>query len=136
MDQTLWRWLMIVLLLAHGVGHIIGFLEAWTGVPAGFTNQPWVLSDSVTIESALGRAFGLLWLVAMIGFVGAGIGLFTHQEWWRVMTTAAAVISLVAILPWWNTVTPGARWGAILVDLILLVALAPTWGTVIAHRIQ
>jgi cytochrome c biogenesis protein CcdA len=135
-DNSVWRWLVIVILLAHGIGHIIGLLESWTSIPAGFTNQPWILSDTVTIESAVGRVFGLLWLAAMIAFLGAGIGLFTHQEWWRIMTVGAAVISLVAILPWWNTVTPEARLGAIGIDLAFLVALLPLWGESLAHSIQ
>lgn len=35
----------------------------------------------------------------------------------------AAVISLVAIVPWWNTVPPGAKVGAAF-DILLIVALA------------
>lgn len=136
MDSSVLRWAIIVVLLAHGIGHIMGFLESWTTIPMGFTNQPWLLSNSVTIESAVGRAFGLLWLVAMIAFLGAVFGLFAHQEWWRTLAIAAAFISLMAILPWWNTVTAGARWGAVLVDAAILLALLPTWGEQIARSIR
>jgi hypothetical protein len=136
MDSNILRWAIIVVLLAHGIGHIMGFLESWTTIPMGFTNQPWLLSNSVTIESAAGRAFGLLWLVAMIAFLGAVFGLVTHQEWWRTLAIAAAFISLMAILPWWNTVTAGARWGALLVDAAILLALLPTWGEQIARSIR
>lgn len=135
MDIGVVRWLIIVVLLAHGIGHIMGFLESWTSIPAGFTDQPWVLSSGVTIESTVGRVFGLLWLAAMTAFVGAVIGLFTHQEWWRSLAIAAAFLSLLAILPWWNTVTAGARVGAVLVDIVVIVALLPGWGAQIAQSV-
>lgn len=134
MDNIL-RWVVIIVLLAHGIGHIMGFLAAWTTVPMGFTDRPWLFSDTITVESAVGRAFGLLWLVAMIAFLGAAFGLIGHQVWWRPLLIAAAVISLAAILPWWNTVTAGPRFGAVLVDLAILIALLPPWGLQIEQAI-
>ena len=136
MDNIFLRWEIIIVLLAHGIGHILGFLEAWTSIPAGFNNQPWVLSNTVTIESPIGRAFGLLWLIALIAFLGAVFGLLGHQEWWRSLAVMAAFTSLIAILPWWNTVTPSARFGAVVVDIVVIVALLPAWGAEIAHRLQ
>lgn len=136
MDSNILRWSIIVILLAHGVGHIMGFLESWISIPAGFTNQPWILSNNIPIESALGRAFGLLWLVAMIAFLGAVFGLISRQEWWRALAIAAAFISLVAILQWWNTVTSGARFGAVFVDVMTILVLLPAWGERIARSIR
>jgi hypothetical protein len=109
MDNNFLRWIVVLVLLAHGVGHILGFLESWTALSTSFSNQPWLLSDGVTIDSPVGRAFGLLWLVVMLAFLGAAFGLLGHQGWWRSLAVVAAFISLVAILPWWNTVTSGAH---------------------------
>jgi hypothetical protein len=121
------KYLVVLVLLAHGIGHVMGFLAAWTSLPMGFTARPWLLSGDVTVQSAIGRAFGLLWLVAMVGTVGAALGLLSGQGWWTPMAIAASVISLVAILPWWNTVTPGSRLWATLVDLAIIGALAGPW---------
>jgi cytochrome c biogenesis protein CcdA len=135
-DNNFLRWLIIIILLAHGVGHILGFLQSWTSVSAGFANQPWVLSDGVTFDSAVGRMFGLLWLTAMGAFLGAVFGLLGHQDWWRTLAIIAAFISLVAILPWWNTVTGGVRIGAVLADILIIAVLLPGWGGEIARSIQ
>ena len=37
-----------------------------------------------------------------------------------------ALVSLLAIIPWWNTVMPGAKAGG-LFDLITVIALLPPW---------
>jgi hypothetical protein len=120
--------IVIGVLIAHGIGHSMGLLAAWTTIPSGLTGRPWVLGESIAIDSAVGRAFSLLWLVAMIGTVGAGLGLLFGQEWWRPLAVAAGVISLIAIVPWINTMPLGSAIGAVAVDVILLVCLLTPLG--------
>jgi hypothetical protein len=73
----------------------------------------------------VGRAFGFLWIAAALGLVGTGVGVLLEQPWWPVLGAVAAVVSLVAILPWVRTVPPGAWAGALLDLLIVGVALSP-----------
>ncbi|NIM95805.1 MAG: hypothetical protein GTO18_19060 [Anaerolineales bacterium] len=124
-----------IILLVHGIGHIMGFLASWTNLPMGFTDRPWIFSGGIHMKSVVGKVFGLLWLVAMIGFIASAIGIFTNQSWWPTTAVAASVVSLVAIVPWWNTVTPGSRVGAVIVDVITLVALLGPWKESIIDRI-
>ncbi len=134
--MNLWRYLLAIALIGHGIGHVMGFLAAWTKLPMGFSKVPWVLPGGFTINSAVGRAFGLLWLVAMIGFIGAGLGVLgiaVQQDWWRPLALASAVISLVAIVPWWNTVGP--KLGPLLFDLIVLAGLL-FWGDQLSKAIR
>jgi phage-related protein len=69
----------------------------------------------------------MLWLLAMIAFVASVIGVLVGQTWWPVTMVIGAVLSIAAIVPWWTTVTPGARFGGMLVNLALLIALLPGW---------
>ncbi|RIK48122.1 MAG: hypothetical protein DCC57_13645 [Chloroflexi bacterium] len=117
------RWLMVIILIGHGIGHATGFLNAWTTLPTGFSSAPWIFGGDLTTTSAVGKAWGLLWLLALIGFVGAGLGLWFRQPWWLPMASAAAAISLVAVVPWWNTVVMGARVGALVDVAILFLAI-------------
>jgi hypothetical protein len=122
------RLILAVILIAHGLGHIMGFLAAWTNVPMGFTDRSWLLSTGVTVQSALGKAFGLLWLVALVALVGAGLGVWLRADWWPTLAIVGSVISLLAILPWWNTVAPSPRIWASLVDIVTIaVLLVPSW---------
>jgi hypothetical protein len=43
------------------------------------------------------------------------------------MPVVGAILSLVVIIPWWNTVVPGAKVGAAF-DLLTLVALIFPWN--------
>jgi hypothetical protein len=135
MDGNWLRWALILVLLAHGVGHIMGFMAAWTNVPMGFSSEPWLLSPGVTVQSSIGRVFGLLWLVARVAFLGGVFGLITHQSWWPTLIIAASVISLAAILPWWNTVASGPRFGAMAVDVLAIALLVPPWGAQLIRQI-
>ena len=121
------RWLIGIAMLMHGVGHIVFFLEAFTPSPMGFSDAPWLLPGAFTVTSPVGKAFALLWLVAMLGFTGAAIGLFARREWWPTLTVAAAVISLVVLLPWWNTITPSSRVWVLLADVVVIVAFGMPW---------
>lgn len=118
------RFVFAIPMIAHGIGHISGFLGAWV-TSSGFSERPWIFSRGITLQSPVGRAFGLLWLVPLLGFVGAGLGLIFGQPWWPAVAIAAAVVSLVVILPWWNTVPSGAKVGAAFDLLVLIVLLSP-----------
>jgi uncharacterized membrane protein YphA (DoxX/SURF4 family) len=119
------RWLFAAPLIAHGLAHISGFIASWTESPAGYTESPWIFSSTITLQSPAGRAFGLLWLVAAIGFIGTGLMLVFGLRWWPASAMAASVISLFAIVPWWNTVPPGAKFGAFFDVVVIIVLLLP-----------
>lgn len=117
------RVVLAVALIAHGLGHISGFLAAWTRADVGFKDGPWLFSPGVKVKSGIGRLFGLIWLLAMIALSGSGVGLILRQAWWPTLALAGSILSLVSIIPWWNVVVPGAKLGAAF-DLLLIIVLA------------
>ena len=134
--MAMWKYLIAVLLLAHGIGHIMPFLAAWAPkMNPGFSTGSWLFSSNMSTTSPVGLAFGLLGLVALLGFMGGALGLLLHQEWWPMMTIAAAFISLVTILPWAGVWPTGSLSGALAVDLAVLVALLPPWSQQLTHAL-
>jgi hypothetical protein len=61
-------------------------------------------------------------LAAALGFIGSALGIVFRQGWWPPIAMVSASISLLVIVPWWQTVPPGARFGAFF-DLVMLVML-------------
>jgi hypothetical protein len=116
------RFLVAFPWIMHGLAHLSGFLASWTGGSFGFPERPWLFSSNVTLQSPVGKLFGLLWLVAGAGIVGSGIGFLTGKAWWPMLAMVSAGVSLVVILPWWRAVPPGA-WAGAVFDLLVLVVL-------------
>jgi len=114
-----------IVLIAHGIGHIIGILGPWFGVYEGTNDRPWILPGKRPLNSLIGQVWGIIWLAAMLFFIGSGIGVLMDETWWRTSAIIGSVISIVAIVPWWNTVLPGAKAGVALDVAILLVLLLP-----------
>ncbi len=133
----MWRYVIALVLLAHGIGHLMPFMAAWTPQRSqvGFSGAPWIFSGSVGVGSPIGLAFGLLGLIALIGFGASALGLMTQQSWWPTVTIVAAAISIVTIVPWLNTWPTGSMIGALLVDMAVLVALLPPWGQQLVHTL-
>lgn len=127
--------IIAVVLLGHGIGHIMGFLASWTNLPMGFTESPWIFSSDTHIQSSLGKVFGVLWLLAMVAFIAAAVGLFMDQSWWTTIAIVASVLSLVAIVPWWNTFTPGSKQAVVLVDVVVLAVMLGPWKAELLARI-
>ncbi|HEY42686.1 MAG TPA: hypothetical protein G4O11_01765 [Anaerolineae bacterium] len=119
------RLILAAPLILHGIAHVSGFMSSWTSNPAGFSKRPWIFSSGLTLSDPLGHAFGLLWLATMASLVGAGLGLSFRQDWWPTLTMVGAVLSLVVILPWWNTVPPGAKFGAAFDLLVIILLILP-----------
>jgi hypothetical protein len=115
--------LAALVLLGHGVGHLMGFMESWTSINVGFTDKPWIFGGKYMMDSTVGKTFGILWLVALALFVGSAFGVLTGDTWWRTLAIIGSVVSLVGIIPWWNTVMLGVKAGALLDVAILLVLL-------------
>jgi hypothetical protein len=64
--------------------------------------------------------------VVALGFIAAGLGLLTNQDWWRTIAAAAALLSSVLFILFWDGKLQaldekGAV--ALLINVVILVAL-------------
>lgn len=109
MNNEMWRNLIIIFLMIHGVGHLGGF---W------WLSYSWLLARFLG-DSTMRFTILLLWLIAVIGFTGAGLGILVQEAWWRPLTIIASMVSLLVI----GLVRDGGMFGAGLADIAILVAL-------------
>ncbi len=131
----MWRLVFAIPLIAHGLAHLPGFVATWTRGDAGFAQRPWVFSSGVALRSTLGRLFGLLWLAAALALVGSGLAMLLAQTWWPFLAILAAVLSLSAIVPWWNSVPPGAKVGTVF-DILILMAMSQPIQPIVVDLVQ
>jgi hypothetical protein len=113
------RWVLSIVLIVHGFSHLVGFVVPWgIGEVKDAPYKTTLLADRIDVGDTGIRVFGVLWLIAALAFVVAGVACLTGQEWWITYASWTAAFSLVlGILGW-----PDARIG-VAVDLLILVLL-------------
>ncbi|MBW7882809.1 MAG: hypothetical protein H3C34_09250 [Caldilineaceae bacterium] len=124
----MWRLIIALVLVMHGAGHVMGIFPVfglWT--VEGQSSRSWLLSG-ILGDTAASWLSVLLWVAALIGFIGAGLGIMgwlVPYAWWRSWAITAAVLSLLGLVLYWNAFySLGSKLSALVVDIAVLVALA------------
>ena len=125
MIKVLFGVFMILHGLVHGLyfGHSARLYELQPGMvwPEG----SWVFSKLLGNDVARNVASVLL-VIAAIGFIAGGIGLFAGQPWWRPVVIGAAVFSSSIFILFWDGIAKDLSSKglfAILINLAILAAL-------------
>ena len=112
-----------ILLLLHGVAHLVGFLGPWGFLPAprpGMAPPPQtnvLFGGRVALGDTMARALGIAWLVIAIAFAIVAFGLWRQAPWIRVAYATIVLTSLALTIAWW----PLSRIG-VLVNAVLILA--------------
>ena len=127
MSPEILRVVLAIVLVAHGIGHVLFLgpalrVAAWADQSGG----SWLLSPTLG-DGGAHAAGALVWAAATVLFVLAGAGLLLAMEWWRPIAVLAAVVSLLGIVLFWNGILTASALPALIVDVALIV------GLVIAH---
>ncbi len=100
-----------IILIFYGKIHLLGFSKAFALV-----NMP-------RLKMTPSKTEGILWLLAGLLFIGAGIVCIFSNQWW-LMASTALIISQGLIIACWRQ----ARYGTI-VNIVVLVATIIGFGT-------
>jgi hypothetical protein len=120
----LFRVLVAIFLVMHGLGHVLWFLAAWTPVRSGFGTDRWILPGEVTIRSPLGKLWGIVALVVVLLFVAAAMALLAGSLNWRAMANSGVVLSFGVVVPWARQAPGWTAINAIVADLVLMILIA------------
>ena len=122
MSAGVWRIVIAVVILAHGIGHVL-FLAPCLGFSQwGQSAQSWLLTGRLG-DTVTRLAGGLLWLVAIVSFAAAGVGLLVQAPWWRTLAVIPAVVSLLALALFAGGGNNQATLSAAGMDVVILVSL-------------
>lgn len=118
--MSLLRYVIPVVMLAHGVAHLPGFVTAWRlRTLPDFPYHTVVMRGRFDVGDAGMRVLGVLWLVAALGFGVAAAGAVTGDPRWIPVGFVTVLLSAaLCVLEW-----PIARVG-LWTNLALLVVLA------------
>lgn len=104
MDETPWmRWLVALLVAAHGFVYlsaargVLPIFEGWRGTS-------WLLGRAVTGE-ALKQLSLVLWAVAGVGIIAAGVAMGFAPDatgLWRTLAAAASAVGIASFFVFWD----------------------------------
>jgi hypothetical protein len=116
---TLLLYLGALVVALHGLIHLLGFVAYWP--LATIPSLPYrtaLFGGRVDVGAPGVRLFAVLWLLAAVGFVGAGVGLVRGTDWWLGVMLAVALLSAVLTGLDWRRARVGLA-----VDAVILVVL-------------
>jgi len=113
------RIIVAVVLILHGLIHLMGFVVPWKLASIeGLSYKTTILSGALDIGATGARLLGLVWLLAAIGFVIAGIAVLGRYPDWQTLTLIVTILSLALTILGW----PDSQFG-VLVNIIILLYL-------------
>jgi len=115
----MFRIILGIFLILHGLIHLLGFLTGWKLVNIDdIPHRTTMLAGKVNIGEAGARILGVLWFLAAIAYIVAGVGLFILAPWWLGATIGVTWFSLLLCLLGF----PDSQFG-LYIDVILLAYL-------------
>ena len=120
------RKLISLLLIAHGLitSIFLFYIEDPMGQNVGWNGSSWLLTG--ILDSQAIRIMGtLLWTLAVIAFVIAGVALYSKREQWRLIDIIASTVALVAYIFFWYGLEPESFYWILgpIISVVTLVAL-------------
>ncbi len=117
-------YLLALLLVVHGLIHLMGFVAYWPLVPVrDLPYKTALLGGRLELGPSGMRVISVLWLLAAIGFVAAAAALAARWSLWAPVLFAAVLLSLLLCILDWKVAFRGA-----IIDLGLLVLLVFVFG--------
>jgi hypothetical protein len=105
------KYIFAILIFLHGAIHMMGFAKAFNYAAIG------------NIHSTISKPAGLLWLLACVLFLLAGIVFLAKADWWYWLTFIAILLSTILIITVWKD----AKFGTI-ANIILLAGVIIGYG--------
>jgi hypothetical protein len=130
--MTGWRWAVGIVLLLHGIGHLLGLIPLFKAeLVSGWNLRSWLLTDAIGEGAAKGVG-AVLFAGGLVVFILAGLAVLgwgVPGGWWMPLAVAGAISSTVALVLFWNAfpfLVPN-KVGALAVNIIILGNWAGLW---------
>jgi hypothetical protein len=114
--------LLAIILLAHGVGHMLWLVTLLGMADWRQTSESWLITPrfGCYVTQAVGV---IVWLGAIGAFLAAAFGVFVAQDYWRTAAVIGAIISIIGLFLFWKNPPSQPFISALAFDLITLAAL-------------
>jgi hypothetical protein len=110
-----------VFLFIHAFAHGVGFLTVSGIVKDPDTpSEPSFLLTGFDMNHWVFKVMSVFWLIALVGFVVAGLGVINEKDWARSAIIAATVLSTALSLIWVKSAPFGLVANAIVIAVLVI----------------
>jgi hypothetical protein len=113
------RFVLAIVVVAHGMGHILFFVSLAGLADWGQASESWLLGSG-WLAKGLGS---LIWLGAMAGFLAAAYGVYQEAVWWRTVLLVSTAVSTVGLILFWARPVSSPTLSALVFNLLALASL-------------
>ena len=122
MSPELVRWIVAIVVFAHGVGHVL-FAPMLSGaMKLDASGHSWLLTG-ILGDGPTRAVASVAAAVVTAAFVVAAGGVVLQAGWWRGLAIGAAIGSIALLAAMWDGVPSGPASAAVGFDAIVLVVL-------------
>ena len=122
MSGDVLRWVLGIVVIAHGVGHTLFMPLLRDALRLQTDGRSWLVTPIVG-DGGTSMLASLVAGIAAVAFVAAGIGIIVQAPWWRMLAVGASIVSIGVVAAMWNGVPMSSAVFAVAFDAVVLVAL-------------
>lgn len=122
MSPDVVRWVLAVIVFAHGVGHVLFAPMLAGAMKLDATSHSWLLTGLLGDGPTRALA-SLVAAVVTAAFVVAAGGIVLQTSWWRGLAIGAAIGSIALVVVMWDGLPTGPAAAALAFDVVVLAAL-------------
>ena len=120
------RKIIALLLVVHGLitSTFMFYIEDPPEPGVGWNGTSWLLTG--VLDAGIVQILGtILWSLAVLLFVAAGITLYMMRNQWRLIDILASLVSLIAYVLFWNGLEPVPMYYILgpIISVVTLIAL-------------
>ena len=123
MESALVRYVVVLALGMHGVGHALFMANAWGHWKAAQVGRAQFFADVLGAGQAVEGVAGLVMLVPLASFLAGAWGYLGGQAWWRWLTLAAAAASIGLVIIFAGGLNTSSAFFAVAFDAVVIISV-------------
>lgn len=122
MSPELIRWIVAVVVFAHGVGHVLFAPLLSSLMKLDASGHSWLLTG--VLGDAPTRVLATVVTAAVTAaFLIAAGGIAIQTSWWRSLAIGAAIVSIALVAAMWDGLPASPAASAVAFDAVVIIAL-------------
>ena len=126
-----WRLVFLLVIIIHAIGHLFpGFLHTFDIIsmqkifgPSAPSNESWLLSGQLKLDSSLTKMISVLFLLCAIGFMVVAGAFWLELDWWKMLAVPLIVVSFGLFISWFTAFSINIPIGSFIGNFVIIYGI-------------